>query len=326
MNVLVTGGGGFLGGAICRQLLSRGDRVAAMQRSPAPALEALGARVIRIDLGHATDLARHFDGMDAVIHTAGKAGVWGPYETYHRVNVTGTERVLEACRAAGVPHLVFTSSPSVAHGGGDIEGADESLPYPEHYASPYPATKAQAERAVLAANGANLDTVALRPHLIWGPGDPHLLPRLLQRVRRGRLALPGAGKLIDTVFVENAAEAHLLALDRLRRDGACAGRAYFISNGEPRAQGEIVKALLEAAGIEVEIRPVPPWAAMTAARLIETAWKWTGREREPPITRWSAEQLCTAHWYDLSAARADLGYRPRVGIDEGLARLRASFA
>jgi nucleoside-diphosphate-sugar epimerase len=324
MKILVTGGGGFLGSAICRRLLARGDQVTACQRSPAPALAALGAEVVEGDLLDPALLGPLLAGCDAVIHTAGKAGVWGAYDSYHAINVTGTKNVLAACRAHGIPHLVFTSSPSVVHGGGDIEGGDESLPYPKHYSSPYPATKALAEQMVMAADCPELRTVSLRPHLIWGPGDPHLLPRLLARARGGRLALPGADKLIDTIYVDNAAAAHLQALDCLRQQGNCAGRTYFISNDQPLPQRDIIGGMLEAAGVPARITPIPPAVAKTAGFLLESAWKMVRARSEPPLTRWSAEQLSTAHWYDITAAKRDLGYRPEISIAEGLALLRQS--
>ena len=322
MKILVTGGGGFLGGAICRQLLARGDEVIAYQRRPAPAIEALGGACVQGDLLDLDLLLRSASGCDAIIHTAGKAGVWGSYDSYHSVNVTGTENVIRVCREAGIPDLVYTSSPSVVHGGGDIEGGDESLPYPEHFSSPYPATKALGEQAVMAADGDDLRTVSLRPHLIWGPGDPHLLPRLVEKARGGRLALPGAAKLIDTIYVDNAAHAHLLGLECLQRDGKCRGKTYFISNDEPLPQAQMIQGMLEAAGVDATIREVPPAVAKTAGAVLESAWKLLRIGTEPPVTRWSAEQLSTAHWYDISAARRDLGYEPLVSIEEGLQRLR----
>lgn len=333
MKVLVTGGGGFIGGAICRQLHGRGNEVISFQRSAHPELEAAGVAVARGDLGAADDQAALHEavsGCDAVIHTAGKAGAWGSREAYYAANVTGTENVIAACRDAGVARLVFTSSPSVVHGGGDIEGGDESLPYPEHFTTPYPETKAIAERMVMAADGTDADgvtlhTVSLRPHLVWGAGDKQLLPRLTERAARGPIKLPGANKLIDTVYIDNAARAHLLALEALDRNPDCHGRTYFISNGEPRPQGEIMAALLAAAGVNAEFRPIPPALAHAAGALCEWTWKALRRDDEPPVTRWAAEQLTTAHWYDITAARRDLGYEPGVSIDEGLRRLAASL-
>lgn len=322
MRVLVTGGGGFLGSWICRQLLARGDSVVALQRSPAPQLEREGARVVQADLADRDRLAGAMRDCDAVVHTAARAGAWGPAQAFHAANVLGTENVLWACREAAVPRLVFTSSPSVVHAGGDIEGGDESLPYPGKYEAYYPATKARAEQLVLAANGPGLHTAALRPHLVWGPGDNHLLPRLLQRSERGVIRLPGTTRLVDTVYVENAAAAHLQAIDALAANPACRGRAFFISNGEPLEQGEVIQRLLAAAGRTVRISQIPPWLARAAGGACELAWTLLRREGEPPVTRWTAAQLATAHWYDISAARRELAWRPEVSIETGLEHLR----
>lgn len=322
MKILVTGGGGFLGLAICRQLLAQGDEPIAMQRSEAAALAAMGVAQRCGDIRQPEDVRAAAAGCAAIIHTAGKAGAWGDPAVYHAINVDGTQHVLDACRALGIRRLVFTSSPSVAHGGGDIEGGDESLPYPDHYAAPYPQSKAIAEQRVMAASDGELNTVALRPHLVWGPGDNQLLPRLVQRARRGTLKLPGAGKLIDAVYIDNAAHAHLLALAALDGNPACHGRTYFISNDEPWPQAQVISALLAAAGVDARIKAIPATAARFVGALAEGWWRLSRRRDEPPLTRWSAQQLSTAHWYDISAARRDLGYKPLLSMDEGLARLR----
>ena len=263
-------------------------------------------------------------GCAAIIHTAGKAGAWGDPAVYHAINVVGTQNVLDACRALHIQRLVFTSSPSVAHGGGDIEGANESLPYPDHYAAPYPQSKAIAEQNVMAASGNGLNTVSLRPHLIWGPGDNQLLPRLVSRARQGTLRLPGADKLIDTVYIDNAAQAHLLALSSLDTNPACHGRTYFISNDDPWPQAQIISALLAAVGVEAPIKAIPTTAAVLIGALAEGWWRLSRRRDEPPLTRWSAQQLSTAHWYNIAAAREDLGYQPLINMHDGLARLRAA--
>ena len=325
MRVMVTGGGGFLGTAICGQLLGAGHEVLSYQRSAADHLQALGAYPVRGDLGNLEQLCRDTRGCDAVIHTAGKAGIWGEYSDYYQANVLGTENVIKACRENNIPHLVYTSSPSVVHGGGDIEGGDESLPYPRRFHSPYPATKALAEPLVMAANGDQLKTVAIRPHLIWGPGDPHILPRLMAKAAGGKLALPGTDKLIDTIFVENAAHAHLLALEGIRQSGPCCGKTYFISNDEPLPQKEIISKLLDAAGMNPVIKPVPALLAKTAGLVCQALWKALPLSSEPPVTRWSADQLSTAHWYDISAAKRELGYQPKFSIDEGLELLGRHF-
>jgi nucleoside-diphosphate-sugar epimerase len=326
MRVLVTGGGGFLGSAICRQLLARGDEVIAYQRSAVDELKSLGVQVARGDIMDEELLTRASRGVDAVIHTAAKAGLSVKYDDFFGPNVTGTEHVLSACRRNSINKLVFTSSPSVTHADGDIEGGDESLPYPESYNSPYPETKALAEQQVMAAHCDELRTVSLRPHLIWGPGDTHLLPKLLEKAHQGKLKLPGPGKLIDTIYIDNAASAHLLALDRLEsHPGVVGGKTYFISNDEPMPQAGIIRGLLEAAGVTVEIQAISPRLAITAGTLIETGWKLFGLKSDPPLTRWSAEHLSTAHWYDISAAKRDLGYTAEVSITEGLKRLASAF-
>ena len=326
MKVLVTGGGGFLGSAICRQLLARGDEVIAYQRSASEELEKLGIRIIQGSITDAEVLNTALKGVDAVIHTAAKAGIWGAYDDYFGPNVTGTENVISACLNNSIHKLVFTSSPSVTHADGDIEGGDESLPYAEHYNSPYPATKALAEQMIMAANCPELHTVSLRPHLIWGPGDNHLLPKLLERAKSGKLKLPGPDKLIDTVYIDNAAKAHLLALDRLQSDPeTVGGKTYFVSNDEPLPQSQIIGGLLKAAGLEVDIQSISPRIAIAAGTLLETGWKLFRLKSEPPITRWSAEHLSTAHWYDISAAKRDLGYTVEISVAEGLEILAASM-
>ncbi len=324
MKVLVTGGGGFIGGAVCRQLLARGDQVVAFQRSEPPGLANAGAIVARGDIASAGSVLAAARGCDAIVHTAARAGAWGPTAAYEAANVTGTENVLEACRTHGIDRLVFTSSPSVVHGGGDIEGGDESLPYPPEFHADYPRTKAISEQAVLAANGDALRTVALRPHLVWGPGDNHLLPRMVERAQKGPIRLPAPEKLIDTIYIDNAAAAHVLALDALDRNPDCHGKPYFISNGEPLATADIMTRLLAAVGQSVEIRTVSPRFAHVAGAVCEWVWTLAGRDDEPPVTRWAAEQLSTAHWFRLDAAERDLGYRPSVSIDEGLRRLALS--
>ncbi len=328
MRVLVTGAGGFLGGAIARALVARGDAVRSFSRGRYSELEALGVEHARGDLADRNAVRRAAKGCDAIVHTAAKAGVWGDPREYHRANVIGTESVLAACRAAGVSRLVYTSTPSVVHQGGSIEGGDESLPYTTHASTDYQATKTQAERSALASQSRELSVVALRPHLIWGPGDPHLVPRIVARGRRGRIALPGGGtQRVDTVYVDNAADAHLAALDRLADpSAACAGRAYFITNGEPLPLREIVLGILRAAGIEARVVPIPRPLAYAAGAALEVAFRVARSEREPPLTRFVAEQLSTAHWFDIGAARRELGWSPRVSIAEGLDRLRASFA
>jgi nucleoside-diphosphate-sugar epimerase len=324
--ILVTGGSGFLGGAIVRQLVALGDAVRSLQRHDSPALRELGVDVVCADLADREAVVQAAAGCDAIFHVAAKTGIWGRYEEFHKPNVIGTRNVLEAAAVNRIPRLVYTSTPSVIHAGGDVEGADESVPLATRFETAYPATKAEAERLVLAANGAQLATVALRPHLIWGPDDPQLTARVLARGRTGRLRLVGQGlKRIDSVYIDNAVHAHLLALDRLAPGAACAGKAYFITQGEPMPQRDLINGILQAGHLPPCTRSISPRAAYFVGWLLELAWRALGRQDEPMMTRFLAKQLATAHWYDISAARRDLGYEPLVSVAQGLQRLEQSL-
>ena len=326
MKALVTGGGGFLGSAIVRLLRARGDEVRSFSRREYPELALLGVQQLRGDLADSDALTRAARGCDLVFHVAAKAGVWGSFEEYRQANLVGTENVIAACRSNSIARLVYTGSPSVVFDGTDVEGGDESLPYPQHFEAHYPHTKALAERAVLAANCATLATVSLRPHLIWGPGDNHLVPRIVAKARAGKLRRIGRSPcLVDTVYIDNAAEAHLNAADRLIPGAPPAGKAYFISNGEPVPLWEMVNRILAAAGLPAEERSVSPTLAYAAGAVCEKIWGLLQLSGEPPMTRFVVKELATAHWFDISAARKDLGYCPRVTLEEGLKRLHQSF-
>jgi len=322
MKALVTGGGGFLGGAVVRRLLDRGDSVRSFTRSAYPWLAEIGVEQVQGDLATLPDVERAVAGCDVVFHVAAKAGVWGRYADYYAVNVTGTENVIAACRKHAVGKIVHTSTPSVVHAGGDLEGVNESVPYAKHFEAYYPETKAKAEQAVLAANGPDLATVALRPHLIWGPGDPHLIPRVLARARAGKLRRVGKKDVtVDVTYVDNAADAHVLAADRLAPGSAVAGKAYFVSNGEPVKLWDFLNRVFAEAGLPPVTRSVPVWAALAAGRVAEALHRLFRLAGEPAMTRFVALQMSTSHWFDISAARRDLGYEPRVSVGEGLRRL-----
>ncbi|MDZ4117532.1 MAG: NAD-dependent epimerase/dehydratase family protein, partial [Xanthomonadaceae bacterium] len=287
-------------------------------------LDMIGVTQIHGDLANAEAVRAACASRDAVFHNAAKAGAWGAYADYHCANVIGTQNVLDACRAQGIARLVYTSTPSVTHRAGHaVEGGNEiDTPYGDPFRAAYPTTKAIAERAVLAANGVTLATIALRPRLIWGPGDPHLLPGLVARARAGRLRLiDGGGNRIDTTYVDNAAQAHVDAFDHLWPGSACSGKAYFISNGEPRPLRDIVNALLCAADAPQVSASIPYRLAYGIGAACELAWRSLPLRGEPPLTRFLAEQLATPHWYDISAAERDFGYHPRISLDEGFSRL-----
>jgi len=327
MKALVTGGGGFLGGAIVRLLRERGDEVISYSRSRYPVLEQLGVRQVSGDVADETALTAAAQGCDVVFHVAAKAGIWGNYEDYYRANVAGTAAVIAACRANGIKRLVATGSPSVVFDGSDVEGGDESLPYPENYKTHYPQTKMLAEKLVLGANSPELATVSLRPHLIWGPRDNHLVPRIIAKAKAGRLKRIGNRPcLVDTVYVDNAASAHLLAADRLSPDSVIAGKAYFITNGEPLPLWEMVNLILAAAGLPPVKGTISPAAARFIGAACEWIWGAFKLKGEPPMTRFVASELSTAHWFDISAAKRDLGYVPEVTVEEGLKRLHKWLA
>ncbi|XVQ09777.1 NAD-dependent epimerase/dehydratase family protein [Spirillospora sp. CA-255316] len=324
MKVLVTGGSGFLGQAICRRLAARGDTVHSLHRHHSDALAELGVIQHLADIRDRAAVHAAADWCDAIVHCAAKADVVGRLRDFEQINVDGTRHVLSACARVGA-RLVHTSSPSVVHDGRDLEGVDESVPYARRFRAAYPLTKAAAEGMVRAAAGHLIPAVVLRPHLIWGPGDPHFLPRFA--ARRRRLWLLGRDdKLIDTTYIDNAADAHLLALDRLAPGSPLTGRAYFISQGRPCTNAAWTNALLEAAGLPPVKRRLPVRAAWTAATLLELSCALPGVPVDPPLTRFLVGQASTAHWFDISAARRDLGYRPRVSMDEGLARLTDHLA
>lgn len=326
MKALVTGGGGFLGGAIVRMLRGRGDSVRSFSRSAYSALDTIGVEQVRGDLGDPVAVSRAAAGCDIVFHVAAKAGVWGPWREYYQANVIGTQNVLAACKEHGIRRLVFTSSPSCTFAGVDQNGVNESEPYPTRFLAYYPHTKAIAEQAVRAANGPELATVALRPHLIWGPDDPHIIPRLIERARAGKLRRIGMQpKLVDTTYIDNAAVAHLLAADRLAVGSPISGGAYFISQGEPEPLWDFINRVLAVAGLPPITRSISPAFAYWAGAALEYGYTLLRIRREPTVTRFVARQLSTAHWFDLTAAKRDLGYVPGVSTEEGLRRMRESW-
>jgi 2-alkyl-3-oxoalkanoate reductase len=319
VRVLVTGASGMYGGGVARALTDRGDRVTVLQRRPAGlngAIEHLG------DITDPDVVARAVEGQDGVVHLAARVSIVGAWPEFERVNVDGTAVVLEAARSAGVERFVFVSSPSVAHRGEALVGAVADPADPDHARGHYARSKALAERLALAADrgpGEGLAVVAIRPHLVWGPGDTQLIGRIIERARSGRLALIDQGAaLVDTTYVDNAVDATVAALDRARD---VHGRAFVISNGEPRPVREIVTEFCRAAGVAPPHRRVPFRLAQAGGAAAEAVWRRLGRDDVPPMTAFLAEQLATAHWFDQRDTRTALDWVPRVGLDEGFERL-----
>jgi nucleoside-diphosphate-sugar epimerase len=331
----VTGASGFIGGKLAERLLADGRPVRVLSRRPLPELAAHGAEVILGDLHDRPALDRGCRGADTVFHVAGRVGVWGPADDFFRVNVEGTRHVIAACRDAKVPRLVYTSSPSVVYNGGDLAGIDESAPLCTEAPCAYPTSKAAAEKLVLAANDPTLATVALRPHLVWGPGDKNVVPRIMALARAGKLKIVGSGRnKVDITHITNVVDAHLLAelaLGRFQISNpksqmpAAAGRAYFITNGDHVVLWDWINEVLRGTGIPEITRRVPLPVAYAAGGLCEAVWLLGKKSGEPPMTRFVAKELATDHWFDITAARRDLGYDPQVSVAQGTAELIAHY-
>jgi nucleoside-diphosphate-sugar epimerase len=321
-RVLVTGGGGFVGSHVVRLLREGGVRyVTAVGRREYTSARAVGARSLVADVADAAAIGSAIATHDTVVHTAALAGVWGARREYERTNVLGTRNVVAACRTHGVARLVFTSSPSVVFDGTDHVDASNQVPHATRFLAHYPRTKAQAERDVLAANGPQLATVALRPHLVFGPGDPHLVPRLVERARDGRLAKVGrATNRVSLTFVENAAHAHLDAAVVLTPTAPHAGRAYFVNQSEPVVLWQWIDELLAGLGLARSKHHVSAKTAYGAGALCEFLWRVLPLAGEPPMTRFVAQQMTLEHTYSLAPAQRDFGYRERVTLADATAR------
>jgi nucleoside-diphosphate-sugar epimerase len=321
MKVLVTGARSLMMGGIAAALVQRGDQVVCLQRTPAEFDGSNEVRQVLADLRDASAIADAVTGCDAVIHGAAKVGVVGTWEEYQKVNVDGTATVLAVAQSAGVARVVYVSTPSVAHVGEALVGGGADPAVVRTNGAHYPRSKAMAEQLALGANSNEMAVMALRPHLVWGPGDTQLVGRIIERARAGRLVMVGDGSaLVDSTYVDNAVSAHLAAIDALHIGAACAGRAYVVSNGEPRPVVELIEGICRAAGVEFAPRRVPVSVAKAVGSVVERVWPRL-RSGEPPITRFVAEQLATAHWFDQREIRADLNWHPEVSLAEGFARL-----
>jgi len=319
MRAIVTGGGGFVGAALCRRLRALGHEVTALGRREYPGLAADGIATVVHDLARADSaaLARDFAAIDCVFHTAAQVKMWGPIHAFVAGNITATDTVIAACRLAGVRRLVFTSSPSVVAAAHDLRGVDESQSYPQHYSAFYPETKATAERAVLAAHGDQLRSIALRPHLIFGPGDTNLVPTILARARAGRLVQVGQGtNLVDLTFIDDCVSAHILAAAALDERPAAGGKAFFVSQGDPVPLWEWIGRVLALHGLPPVRRRIPLSVALAAATVAETVWRTLGLRSDPPLTRFLVEEMATDHYFNIGAARRELGYSPSCTVWE----------
>jgi nucleoside-diphosphate-sugar epimerase len=319
-KVLVTGGGGFLGRAIVSRLVERGDHVRNLARNFYPELEAMGVDQIQGDISDSKTVARACANRTIVYHIAAKPPPWGRYEDYHQTNVVGTQNIIDSCLDQDPSRLIFTSTPSVVHNSKDIEGADESMPYPKKFSSHYAKTKALAEQLVVKAAGNKLKTIILRPHKIWGPGDNQILTRLVARAKELRQIGDGQN-LIDVTYIDDAADAHILAADRLREDPDLSGNIYFISQGEPVLSWYMVNEFLKAAGCSPVKKSVPFRIAWVIGASMELIYKFLHLSKEPYITRFLAETVALSNWFKIDAAKRDLGYAPKISTDEGLRRL-----
>ena len=314
MKCVVTGGNGFLGSALCRALVERGDEVVSIARKPSSELPASITQIAG-DIRDLTCLEQAFADATVVFHVAAKAGAWGKKADFESINVEGTRNVLRAAKSQHVRALVHTSTPSVVACDRDLEGVDESFSYPDSYDAHYPRTKAIAEREVLSSAG-ELSCVALRPHLIWGPGDTQLIPRLVARRRQGRLRRVGDGRnRVDISYIDDVVAAHLLAATCLldpERSETCRGRAYFVSGPEPVNLWETVDAFLAAGGEPAVEGSISMGTAVAVGAVAEGIWRVLALAGEPPMTRWVARELGHAHWFSNEAAKRDLGYEAKV--------------
>jgi nucleoside-diphosphate-sugar epimerase len=324
---VITGGGGFVGKALGKALRAQGHEVLSLARGSYPELANFGIETAQVDI--AAPVAQWQEllrGADGVFHTAAKVDMWGKREEFFRTNVTGTRNIVDACRALGIRNIVFTSSPSVIHDGSDLQGVDESYPYPKHFDAYYPETKAIAEQEVLAANdGTNLKTVALRPHLIWGPDDTNLIPTILERGRACKLKQIGSGtNRVDLTFIDDCVQAHILAMQALERgDINVCGKVYFISQGDPVPMWGWINRILSVHGVPVVSRVIPKGVALVVAGILEF---WArivgcfGVTCKPLLTRFLVSEMSTHHYFSIEAAKRDLGYHPSCTIDQAMER------
>ncbi|MCK5541367.1 MAG: NAD-dependent epimerase/dehydratase family protein [Desulfobacterales bacterium] len=323
-KVLVTGGGGFLGKAIVKKLIQKHFLVKTFSRNYYSELNELGVEQIQGDLLNLNQIINACKGCSLVFHVAAKPGIWGTWDEFFGVNVTGTKNVITACKANSIQRLIYTSSPSVVFDGKDMEGVNESIPYPEKFEGYYSETKAIAEKIVRKESSQDLQTIILRPHLIWGPEDNHLVPGIISRAK----SLKKIGRiddLVDTIYIDNAADAHILAAEKLKSDPSLSGSIYFLSQDNPVSKWEMANEFLKAASLPPIKGRVSAKTAYFAGTIFEFIYKTFNIKNDPPMTRFAAKELATSHWFDISKAKNELGYVPNVTTEQGLKKLKEWF-
>lgn len=326
MNILIIGGGGFLGSCIAHKLLKTGNKVTIMGRGTYPSMHT-SIKCFKADIRDLTALMIATKGQEVVFHTASIPAIWGDYEEFFSIDVLGTKNIIEACYKNNVKKLIYTSSPSVVFGDSDIENVDEQFPYPDDYLCHYPKTKALAEKLVISANGCGgLATVCIRPHLIWGPGDPHIVPRLISRAKKRQLVRVGMGKnLVDMIYIDNAVEAHLKACDNLNLSGPVAGKCYFVSDGKPVLLWDWIENLLKELKLPGITKSISYKHAELLGSFLESFYRLFKIKHEPLMTRFLAAQLAKSHYFNISRAKNDFDYKPIVSIEEGMKLMVSHF-
>lgn len=325
MKVLVTGGGGFLGSHIVKQLLNEKHEVHVIARGNYPNLLEMGVHCHKVDLANKEGLYSALEGVETVFHVAALAGIWGDWDDYYNSNVLGTKNLLEVSQELGVKKFVYTSSPSVVFDGTDMENVTEEVPYPIEYKTHYPKSKAIAEKMVIQANSSEFFTCSLRPHLIWGPGDNHLIPRFLKRAKAGALKIVGDGtNLVDTSYVLDCARAHLLAEKSLKMGSSTCGECYFISQGEAVNLFSWINQFVEASGQKKVQSKVPAKLAYIVGSLMEVVYSLLRIKSEPRMTKFLASELSTSHYFDISKAKNDFGFVPEYSMDRAFSELKNS--
>jgi nucleoside-diphosphate-sugar epimerase len=324
-TVLVTGGGGFLGSYVIKDLLASGYKVVSFSRKPYPRLEKLGVRCVLGTISNPQDIERALKGVDAVIHTAALAAIWGKYEDFYETNVVGTKNLISVMKRMGIQYLVYTSSPSIVFDGESIEGDDESMPLATQNLAHYPATKKLAEIEVKNQVDGKFFAVCLRPHLIWGPNDPHFFPRLREKAKMNRIKQVGDGQnLVDTIYVENAAIAHRQALEALMKNHSLSGNSYFLGQEKEILCWQFIKDLVAASGERPKFSKVPLWLAYSLGAVLELFYGlFKIYDREPAMTKFMALQLAKSHYFSHKKAFEDFGYVPKVSYEDGMLALKA---